>query len=141
MHLPLQFSKIYISIFNKQFALPIDNNKSAMIKAPNQEEINIYLSRFSKRKTDSGSTITYYGKKYFSYKNSKVQYIQPRTDVIVLKSFINELYLSYNHQIYELKEIAPKPIIKEELIKTKKVYIPRLFSNLCFFVLQSTSSD
>ncbi|WP_395473459.1 ISNCY family transposase [Spiroplasma endosymbiont of Nomada rufipes] len=119
-----QFLKIYISIFNKQFALPIDNNKSAMIKAPNQEEINIYLSRFSKRKTDSGSTITYYGKKYFPYKNSKVQYIQPRTDVIVLKSFINELYLSYNHQIYELKEIAPKPIIKEELIKTKKVYIP-----------------
>ncbi len=95
-----------------------------MIKAPTSEEINIYLSRFSKRKTDSGSTITYYGKKYFPYKNNKIQYIQPRTDVIVLKSFINELYLSYNHQIYQLKEIALKPIIKDNLIKTKKVYIP-----------------
>ncbi len=87
------------------------------------EKINFYLSRFSK-KTDSGSTITYYGKKYFSYKNNKVQYIQPRIDIIVLKSFINELFLSYNNQIYELKEIVPKSIIKEYLIKTKKVYIP-----------------
>ncbi len=88
-----QFLKTYINFFNKQFAFPIDDNKSAMIKAPTQEEINIYLSRFSKRKTDSGSTITYYSKKYFPYKNNKVQYIQPRTDVIVLKSFINDLYL------------------------------------------------
>ncbi len=119
-----QFLKTYINFFNKQFAFPIDDNKSAMIKAPTQEEINIYLSIFSKRKTDSGSTITYYSKKYFPYKNNKVQYIQPRTDVIVLKSFINDLYLSYNNQMYELKEIALKPIIKENLIKSKKVYIP-----------------
>ncbi len=83
-----------------------------MVKAPTQKEINIYLSRFSKRKTDSGSTITYYSKKYFPYKNNKVQYIKPRTDVIVLKSFINDLYISYNNQIYELKEITLKPIIK-----------------------------
>ncbi|MBP1526088.1 MAG: hypothetical protein H9Q67_06315 [Spiroplasma ixodetis] len=32
--------------------------------------------------------------------------------------------LSYNHQIYELKEIALEPIIKEESVKIKKVYIP-----------------
>ncbi len=42
-------------------------------------------------------------KKYFPYKNNKIQYIQPITDVIVLKSFINDLYLSYNNQMYELK--------------------------------------
>lgn len=95
-----------------------------MVKAPTQNEINIYLSKFSKRKTDSGSTITYYGKKYFPYKNNKIQYIKPRIDVIVLKSFINKLYLSYNNQIYELKKIPIKPIIKESIKKTKKVYIP-----------------
>ncbi|WP_338987547.1 hypothetical protein [Spiroplasma endosymbiont of Dasysyrphus albostriatus] len=46
--------------------------------------------------------------------------------IVILHYFLKDSkqVLSYNNQIYQLKEIPLKPIIKEDLIKTKKVYIP-----------------
>lgn len=99
------FLKKFVPTFNQQFALPIDYAKSMMELAPPMEEFNLYLSVFSSRKVDNGSTIKYKMKIYAPFKDEVRINFPAKTEVIVLKAYNDELFILEDKNIYLAREI------------------------------------
>lgn len=55
----------YLPVYNKQFALPINYDKSFMEESPSIDLINLYLSVFTNKTVNNGSTVKHKGKLYY----------------------------------------------------------------------------
>ena len=74
-----QFVKEYLAVYNKQFALPIDYNKSFMEESPSIDLINLYLSIFTNKVVNNGSTIKHKSILYYPELNGQRINLFPKT--------------------------------------------------------------
>lgn len=121
-----KFLQEYIHIFNNKFALQIDYTTSMMEIAPKLEEINVYLSIFTKRKVNNGCTVSISNKQYFPVLNDDKVYLYPKTDVIILKAFNSDIYILHDNKFYNTIEFIKdsNPVKEETIVKERKVYRP-----------------
>lgn len=103
-----EFLNSYIKKFNKQFALPIDSNKSVFELQPDIEKINLTLAVLSSRKIDNGSCLKYQNEYYLPV-NSHGLAVHHRkgTTAMVIKAFDGELYSCIGEEVYAL-EVLPE---------------------------------
>lgn len=126
-----KFLKSYLKKFNKRFALPVDNIKSAFETQPSFEKINLTLAVLSSRKIDNGSCLKYHNDYYLPVdSNGHAVHHRKGTSVMVIKAFDNELYSCIDEQVYAL-EILPMHRLSSKAFdlavlpqKPKKKYIP-----------------
>lgn len=126
-----EFLNSYIKEFNAQFALPIDNIKSAFEVQPSLEKINLILAVISQRKIDNGSCVKYKNNYYIPINSNGMSvHYHKGTCGLIIKAFNQELYISIKDQIYAL-ELIPNHVPSSknfDLIssdnKPRKVYIP-----------------
>lgn len=126
-----KFLKSYLKKFNKRFALPVDNIKSAFETQPSFEKINLTLAVLSSRKIDNGSCLKYHNDYYLPVdSNGHAVHHRKGTPVMVIKAFDNELYSCIDEQVYAL-EILPMHRLSSKAFdlavlpqKPKKKYIP-----------------
>jgi len=132
-----EFLDSYTEKFNKQFALPINNNKSCFESKPSLEIINNTLSVISNRVFDRGSAISYKNTYYQAYnRNDMLMNFYQKTKCLVIRTFDNKLICSVKntsndkYDTYLLKPIPRNQLISKNLdlipVKTrsKKNYIP-----------------
>jgi hypothetical protein len=114
----------YLPVYNKQFALPINYNKSLMEESPSIDLINLYLSIFTNKTVNNGSTIKHKGKLYYPQLYNQRINLPPKTKVIFIESFDHKYYILFDDKFYNAIElIVEQHIIKKE-IKEKNVYRP-----------------
>lgn len=124
-----QFFSTFITKFNKQFALPINNTKNVFEKQPNEQEINYILAVLSPRKFDSGAAIKYNNHYFQTYLNNELVCFERKTPCLVIKAFDDSLLCSVDNQVYELRILErnkrfSKNFDNKTEQKPKKVYIP-----------------
>lgn len=114
----------YLPVYNKQFALPINYNKSFMEEPPSVDLINLYLSIFSNKVVNNGSTIKH--KKVFYYPELNGQRINllPKTKVVFIESFNHNFYILHEDNFYNAVELVIEQHVIEKVKKEKSVYRP-----------------
>ena len=117
-----QFVLKYLPVYNKQFALPINYNKSFMEESPSIELINLYLSIFTNKIVNNGSTIKHKGKIYYPELNNQRINLIPKTKVIFIESFDHKYYILHDDKFYNAIELIINPHIEEK--KPKSIYRP-----------------
>lgn len=123
---------IFIPKFNKKFAMDYKKFKSVFEPSPSKEKINYTLAVLSPRKIDNGNSIKYFGKYYQPYLDNEIKCFLPKTQVLVIKAFNNDLLVTIDDKVYELKELSKNQkaspefdlILEEDKTKIKKKYIP-----------------
>lgn len=123
---------VFIPKFNKKFAMDYNLFDSVFEASPSKEKINYTLAILSPRKFDNGNSIKYKGKYYQPYLNNELKCFLPKTECLVIKAFNDDLLVTIDDKIYELKELIRNQktsldidMIEEEIkIKEKKKYIP-----------------
>ena len=110
-----QFVKEYLPVYNKQFALPIDYNKSFMEESPSIDLINLYLSVFTNKTVNNGSTIKHKGQLYYPEENNSRINLFPKTKVIFIESFDHNYFILYEDKFYKAVKLE---VIQH--IETKK---------------------
>lgn len=120
----------FVPKFNNKFALDYKKFPSVYETSPSAEKINYTLAVLTPRKIDNGNAIKYYNNYYQPYEDGKLKCFRAKTQCLVIKAFDEELYVTIDEKIYELRkleshqkyskefDVVPKP--KEE----KKKYIP-----------------
>ena len=103
--------------------------KSVFEESPSEEKINYTLAVLTPRKIDNGNSIKYKNKYYQPYLNNELKCFKPKTECLVINSFDNQLFVTIDDNIYELKELnRNEKFSKEfgEITETKeyKKYIP-----------------
>jgi len=114
----------YLPIYNKQFALEINYNKSFMEEAPSIDFINMYLSVFTDKVVNNGSTIKHKNKYYYTSFNGERINLIPNTKVIFLDSFDHQFYILHDNKFYNAVELEIIQHIKPKIKKQKVVYRP-----------------
>ena len=117
-----QFVLEYLPVYNKQFALPINYNKSFMEESPSIELINLYLSIFTNKIVNNGSTIKHKRKIYYPELNGQRINLFPKTKVIFIESFDHKYYILHDDKFYNAIELTISPHIEEK--KPKSIYRP-----------------
>lgn len=117
-----QFVLKYLPVYNKQFALPINYNKSFMEESPPIELINLYLSIFTNKIVNNGSTIKHKGKIYYPELNNQRINLIPKTKVIFIESFDHKYYILHDDKFYNAIELIINQHIEEK--KPKSIYRP-----------------
>jgi len=123
-------TEVFVPKFNERFALDYKKFPSVFETSPSEEQINYTLAILTPRKIDNGNSIKYYGKYYQPYLNDELKCFLPKTEVLVIKSFNNDLLVTIDEKVYELKKLSRNERfskefneeIKEEKAKVK--YIP-----------------
>lgn len=118
-----QFVLEYLPVYNKQFALPINYNKSFMEESPSIELINLYLSIFTNKIVNNGSTVKHKGKLYFPELSGQRLNLIPKTKVIFIESFDHKYYILHEDKFYNAIELVVEQHIVE-IKKEKNVYRP-----------------
>jgi len=95
----------FIPDFNTHFALPINKYQSVFETSPNYEQINYTLAVLSIRKIDNGNSIRFNNTYYQPYQDNKLICFKPRTVCLIISAFNNELLVSIDDNIYELREL------------------------------------
>lgn len=123
------FLEDYIPKYNKQFALCPDCIKSVFEKV-DKETINNTLAVLADRKVDNGHCIRY-EKKYYKIVDEKgfQKFFKKGTEVIVAKTFNNELFVNVSGTNYALNEVMEHELNDKkekpnQIKKQKKQYIP-----------------
>lgn len=127
----LYLINVFIPKFNRKFALDYTKFESVFEKAPSSEKINYTLAVLTPRKIDNGNAIKFKNNYYMPYKDDKVVCYLPKTECLVIKAFDEELLVSIEDKIFELKKIESHKKTSEEfddiineIAKEKKKYIP-----------------
>ena len=121
---------IFIKKFNNNFSLDYTKFKSVFELSPTEEIINQTLSIRALRKIDNGNSIKYKNEYYQPYLNNELKCFKNKTEVMVVKSFDNNLLVSIDDKIYELRKLKSHKLYSEEfddkqvVIKEKQKYIP-----------------
>ena len=113
----------YLPVYNKQFALPINYNKSFMEESPSIDLINLYLSIFTNKTVNNGSTVKHKGKLYYPELSGQRVNLIPKTKVIFIESFDHKYYILHEDKFYNAVELIVEQHIVE-IKKEKNVYRP-----------------
>jgi len=113
--------KTFVPKFNKKFAMDYKKFPSVFETSPSEDKINYTLAVLTPRKIDNGNSIKYQNKYYQPYLNSELKCFMPKTEVLVIKSFNNELLVSVDEQILELKELT-----RNERFSTEFDAVPKI---------------
>ena len=121
--------EVFVPKFNKKFALDYTRFPSVFESSPSLEKINYTLAILTPRKIDNGNSIKFKGKYYQPYLNNQLKCFMPKTECLVIKSFHNELLVTIDENIYELKELSRNERFSKEFeeiptAKEVKKYIP-----------------
>lgn len=119
----------FIPKFNSKFAMDYTKFPSVFEPAPTLEKINYTLAILTPRKIDNGNSIKYQNKYYQPYLDGKLKCFIPKTEVLVIKTYNDELLVTIDEKVYELKELSRNARFSKEFedtpaIKEKKKYIP-----------------
>lgn len=118
-----QFIKEYLPVYNKQFALPIDYTKSFMEVPPSADLINLYLSIFTNKTVNNGSTIKHKGKFYYPDENGSRINLFPKTKVVFIESFDHNYFILHEDKFYNAIELEVIQYIKPKK-EQKVIYRP-----------------
>ena len=121
--------EVFVPNFNKRFAMDYKKFESVFEDSPDEEKINYTLAVLTPRKIDNGNSIKYMNKYYQPYLNDELKCFIPKTEVLVIKAYNNELLVSIDEKVYELKELIRNKVYSKEFdeipeFKVKKKYIP-----------------
>ena len=104
-----EFLNKYITTFNNEFALSLNNIKSAWDSQLSDENINLILSILSERTINKGHSIKYNNKNYKTLNNKGNNiYFGKGTKCMVIKTLSKELYATIDDEIYVLEEIPDR---------------------------------
>ena len=124
-------TEVFIPKFNKKFALPIKNFDSVFETSPSLEKINYTLAVLSPRKIDNGNSIKYLGNYYQPFKDNNLVCFKSHTECLVIKAFNNDLLVTIDETVYELRQLKTNATVSEALNevttnipKQKTIYIP-----------------
>lgn len=120
---------VFVPDFNRRFAMDYSKFQSVFETSPSKEKINYTLAVLTPRKIDNGNSIKYYGKYYQPYLNGELKCFMPKTECLVIKAFNEELLVTIDEQVLELKELSRNErfskVFDESIeVKEKKKYIP-----------------
>ena len=120
---------VFVPYFNNRFALNYKKFESVFETSPSEEKINYTLAILTPRKIDNGNSIKYQNKYYQPYLNNKLKCFMPKTEVLVIKAFNGDLFVTIDEQVLELKELSRNERFSKEFdeiveVKENKKYIP-----------------
>ena len=121
--------EIFVPKFNNKFAMNYKKFQSVFEKSPSIETINYTLAVLTPRKIDNGNSIKYKNKYYQPYLNNELKCFMPKTECLVINSFDNQLLVTIDDNVYELKELNRNERFSKEFnevkeLTQKKKYIP-----------------
>ena len=121
--------EVFVPKFNNKFAMDYKKFQSVFEKSPTLETINYTLAILTPRKIDNGNSIKYKNKYYQPYLNNELKCFIPKTECLVINSFDNQLFVTIDDNVYELKELNRNERFSKEFdevteIKENKKYIP-----------------
>lgn len=116
----------FMEDFNRRFALEPDKRKSLFVTAPNEQEIDWYLSIRHERMIDNGSAFTFHGSKLqLVDENGKVLRITKGTTVDVYETFSKCIVAVHDGRLFETTVAIPDPRKPTEPVpKTKTAWKP-----------------
>ena len=120
---------VFVPKFNKKFAMDYKKFQSVFEKSPSEEKINYTLAVLTPRKIDNGNSIKYKNKYYQPYLENKLKCFMPKTECLVINSFNNQLLVTIDDNVYELKELNRNERFSREFddikeTKKRKTYVP-----------------
>ena len=95
----------FIPKFNAKFALNYKKFQTVFEPSPSAEKINYTLAILTPRKIDNGNAIKYYNNYYQPYENGILKCFRPKTECLVIKSFNDDLLVTIDEKIYELRKL------------------------------------
>ena len=121
--------EVFVPKFNNKFAMNYKKFQSVFEQSPTLETINYTLAILTPRKIDNGNAIKYKNKYYQPYLNNELKCFKPKTECLVINSFDNQLFVTIDDNIYELKELNRNEKFSKEFdevteTKENKKYIP-----------------
>lgn len=120
----------FIPKFNSKFALDYTKFESVYEVPPSPEKINYTLAILTPRKIDNGNAIKYKNEYYQPYENNQLKCFRPKTECLVIKAYNEELFVTIDEKIYELRKLETHKKYSEEfdqikeIKEDKKKYIP-----------------
>ncbi len=120
----------FVPNFNKRFALDYTKFESVFETSPDDEKINYTLAVLTERKIDNGNAIKYKNKYYQPYENNMIKCYSPKTECLVIQAFNNDLLVSIEDKVYELRELNRNKETSKEIDfveqkpKERKKYVP-----------------
>lgn len=122
--------EIFVPEFNSKFALDKSKFESVYEASPKADEINYTLAILTPRKFDNGNSIKYHNNYYQPYENGILKCFRAKTECLVIKAFNEELFVTIDEKIYELRKLESHQKYSSEFDevppekKEKKKYIP-----------------
>ena len=121
--------EVFVPNFNKKFAMDYKKFPSVFEPSLSEEKINYTLAVLTPRKIDNGNSIKYNNKYYQPYLNGELKCFMPKTEVLVIKAFNEELLVTIDEKVYELKELIRNAEYSREFevvpkALTRKKYVP-----------------
>ena len=125
--------EVFIPKFNARFALDYKKFDSVYETSPSAEKINYTLAILTPRKIDNGNAIKFKNEYYQPYENGQLKCFRPKTECLVIKAFNEELFVTIDDKIYELRKLESHKKYSDEFdyaqekneeSKEKKKYIP-----------------
>ena len=125
--------EVFIPKFNARFALDYKKFDSVYETSPSAEKINYTLAILTPRKIDNGNAIKFKNEYYQPYENGQLKCFRPKTECLVIKAFNEELFVTIDDKIYELRKLESHKKYSDEFDyaqekneenKEKKKYIP-----------------
>jgi transposase len=114
---------VFIADHNERYGLCLDGIESAFGPKMSQSDINIALSIIDTRTVSNGSVVSYKGQAYVPFSEKGRIDLAPKTQVIILKSLDDKLYLVCKKSMYPLIHLANRGFPTPEQIRDK-TYIP-----------------
>ena len=122
---------VFVPKFNQKFAMDYNKFPSVFEDSPSKETINYTLAILTPRKIDNGNSIKFKNEYYQPYLNGELKCFLPKTECLVIQAFDEELLVTIDEQVYELKKLERNTKVskefdevKAEKKKEKKKYIP-----------------
>lgn len=106
--------EVFIPKFNAKFALDYKKFETVYEASPSAEKINYTLAILTPRKLDNGNAIKYKNVYYQPYEKGKLKCFKPKTECLVIKAFDNELFVTIDEKIYELRQLETHKKYSEE---------------------------
>jgi hypothetical protein len=114
-------TEVFIPNFNKRFAMDYKKFPSVFETSPSDDVINYTLAVLTPRKIDNGNSIKFKNKYYQPYLNNELKCFKPKTEVLVINAFNNDLIVSIDENVYELKELSRNERFSKEIYSTYSV--------------------